>query len=171
MKKRNVIAALALTMSIGLGATVYAASTDTAVTPSQRLGLGKITSMRGYDYISSVLKNKLGVMDADITNARESGKTLYDLAAEKGMTEDELKNLLLEEKTKSIDSAVEKGTITKEEGETLKQNLNTNIQNCSGNFGEKQGLGQGQGRGQGHRMMGNGQGRGCITVPSNEVAN
>lgn len=169
MKKRNVIAALVLTMSIGVGATAYAASNDAAVAPGQRSGLGRITSMRGYDYISNILKNKLGLTDTDITNARESGKTLYDLATEKGMAQDELKNLLLEEKTKSIDSAVEKGTITKEEGETLKSNLNANIQNCTGNFGEKRGAGQGKGRGQGRGMMGNGQGRGFIAVPSNEV--
>ncbi|MBM7869134.1 ribosomal protein S20 [Clostridium pascui] len=169
MKKRNVIAALVLTMSIGVGATAYAASNDTTVTSAQRLGLGRITSMRGYDYVSNILKNKLGLTDSDITNAKNSGKTLYDLAAEKGMTEDELKSLLLEEKTKLIDSAVEKGTITKEEGETLKANLNANIQSCTGNFGEKQGVGQGKGRGQGRGMMGNGQGRGCIAVPSNEV--
>lgn len=169
MKKRNVIAALVLTMSIGVGATAYAASNDTTVIPGQRLGLGRITSMRGYDYMSNILKNKLGLTDTDITNAKESEKTLYDLAAEKGMTQEELKNLLLEEKTKSIDDAVKKGTITKEEGETLKANLNANIQSCTGNFGEKQGVGQGKGRGQGRGMMGNGQGRGCISVPSNEV--
>ncbi|MPN50750.1 hypothetical protein SDC9_198383 [bioreactor metagenome] len=85
------------------------------------------------------------------------------------MTQDELKSSLLEERTKSIDDAVKKGTITKEEGETLKSKLNTNIQNCTGNFGERQGVGQGKGRGQGRGMMGNGQSRGCITVPSNEV--
>lgn len=160
MKKRNIIAALALTISIGVGATAYAASNDAAAAPGQRLGIGRITSMRGYDYISNILKNKLGLTDTDIANERESGKTLYDLAAEKGMTQDELKNLLLEEKSKSIDEAVKKGTITKEEGETLKLNLNTNIQNCAGNFGQRQGLGQGKGRGQGCGMMGNGQGRG-----------
>jgi hypothetical protein len=54
---------------------------------------------------------------------------------------------LLEERTKAIDATITKGTITKEEGETLKANLNTNIENCTGNFGQRQGLGQGQGRG------------------------
>lgn len=170
MKKRKIISALVLTVSIGMGATAYAASTDTAFTPGQRLGLGRMTSMRGYDYISNILKNNLGLTDTDITNATNSGKTLYELAVEKGMTEDELKSLLIEEKTKSIDDAVKKGTITKEDGEILKSNLNTNIRNCTGNFGQRQKLGQGQGRGQGRGMMGNGQERGCLTAPSNEVS-
>jgi ribosomal protein S20 len=162
MKKKTIITALALTMAIGMGATAYAASTGStaAGTPGQRLGLGRITSMRGYDYISNILKSKLGLSDSDITNAINSGKTPYDLAAEKGITQDQLKSSLLEERSKAIDEAVAKGTITKEEGENLKANLNTNMKNCTGNFGQMQGRG----------MMGNGQGRGCFAVPNNEVA-
>jgi ribosomal protein S20 len=164
MKKRNIISALVLTMAIGMGATAYAASADntTAGTPGQRLGLGRITSMRGYDYITNILKNKLGLSDTDITNAINSGKTPYDLVTEKGMSQEQLKASLLEERAKAIDDAVVKGTITKEEGENLKASLNTNIQNCTGNFGQRQGLGRGQVRG----MMGNGQGRGCFVTPN-----
>lgn len=157
MKKSKVITALAFTMALGIGVTAYAASAEnTAIgAPGQRLGLGRITSMRGYEYITNILKSKLGLSDADITNARNSGETLYDLATDKGMTQDELKASLLEERTKAIDAAVDKGTITKQEGENLKANLKINMQNCTGNFG------QGQGRG----MMGNGQGRGCLVTP------
>jgi len=164
MKKRNIIAALALSMAVGMGATAYAASTDntTAGITGQRLGLGRITFMRGYDYITNVLKNKLGLSDTDITNAINSGKRPYDLAAEKGMSDEQLKAYLIEERSKAIDDAVAKDTITKEEGENLKAKLNTNIQNCTGNFGQRQGLGRGQGRG----MTGNGQGSGCLVTPS-----
>ena len=172
MKKRSIISALALTIAIGVGATAYAASADNtaAGVPGQRLGIGRITSMRGYDYITNILKSKLGLSDADITNAANTGKTPYELATEKGMTQDQLKTLLLEERTKAIDAAITKGTITKEEGETLKANLNTNMENCTGNFGQRQGLGQDQGRGQGRGMMGNGQGRGCLVTPNNGAA-
>jgi hypothetical protein len=48
--KKNVIAALVVTMALGVGATAYAASTDSTA-PSkqgQRLGLGRITSMRAF---------------------------------------------------------------------------------------------------------------------------
>lgn len=157
MKRKKIIAALTLTMVIGMGATAYAASSNTSSAPTQRLGLGRITSMRGYDYISNILKDKLGLSEADITSAVNSDKTLYELAVEKGMTEEQIKAALLEAKTQAIDEAVNKGTITKEEGETLKANLNTNIANCTGNFG--QGRGNGQGRGAGRGMMRNGQGR------------
>lgn len=155
MKKSNIISALALTMAMGIGATVYAsADSSNLETTGQRLGLGRITSMRGYDYICNILNDKLGLSDTEIRNAINSGKTPYDLAEEKGITQDELRDSLLKERSKSIDDAVSKGAITKEEGENLKANLNTNIQNCTGNFGQR----QGQGRG----MMGNGQGGGCF---------
>lgn len=160
MKKRNVITALALTMAIGMGATAYAASADNTVagTPRQRLGLGRITSMRGYDYITNILKSKLGLSDVEITNSINSGKTPYDLAIEKGMNQDQLRSYLLDEKSKSIDDAVNKGRITKEEGAALKSTLSTNMQNCTGNFAQRKGIGQGQGRG---------QGRGCLFTVGN----
>lgn len=165
MKKKKIITALALTMAIGMGVTVYAASGDSSTAPMQKLGLGRITGIRGYDYISNILKNKLGLSYADITKATNSGETLYSLAIEKGLTQDGLKASLLEERTKAIEAAVSKGAITKEEGETLKTDLNTNMENCTGNFGQGRGLGQG--RGQGRSLMGNGQGRCNIAVPNN----
>lgn len=165
MKKRNLITVLALTMAIGLGATAYAASadTDTSTAPQQRLGLGRITGMKGYDYVFSVL-NKLGSSDEDINNALSSGKTMYDLATDKGITQDDFKDVLLEERTKAIDAAVAKGTITEEEGEEIKENLKNNMTNCTGHMG----LRQGQRRGQGFGRMGNGQGgANCIFAGSN----
>jgi ribosomal protein S20 len=155
MKKIIIVLALVLTLVIGIGATAYAATNGSQTAP-QRLGLGRITSMRGYDSMISVLKNKLGLTDTDINNARSSGKTLYELAEEKGLTAEQLKTALYDERVKAIDDAVNKGTITKEQGDTLKENLKSNIDNCTGTFG------QGQGAGRGRGMMGNGQrGAGC----------
>jgi ribosomal protein S20 len=169
MKKRSIITALALTLAIGMGATAYAATSDsTAPVQGQRLGLGRITAMRGYDYITNVLKSKLSLTDEEVKKAVDSGKTPYEIAAEKGLNQDDLKKALLEERGKAIDAAVAKGTISKEQAEALKQNLDANIESCQGNFGQRKGLGQGmQGRGQGRGMMGSGQGRGCLGVQAN----
>ena len=43
---------------------------------------------------------------------------------------------LLAEKSKAVDASVTKGTITKEEGATLKENIKTNQSSCTSNFGE-----------------------------------
>mgnify|MGYP000877805071 CR=1 FL=1 len=137
MKGKKILVALALTFVVGASATVYAETTTNST--NQGLGLGRITSMRGYDYVSSLLKNKLGMTDKEITDSLNSGNTMYDLARDKGMTSDEFRTALIEEKSKSIDEAVSKGTLTKEQGDSLKQNIKNNISNCTGNIGHMQG--------------------------------
>jgi ribosomal protein S20 len=178
MKKRNIVSAIVLTLAIGMGVTAYAASSDSttgAPGTRQKLGLGRITSMRGYDYVSNALKT-LGVKESDITAARASGKAFYDLAADNKISQEDLRKALLKEREKAIDEAVKKGTISKADGETLKTNLSANMESCTGEFGQNQGSCgvqgqggcgtrsggqgsmQGMGRGQGRGMMRNGQG-------------
>ena len=169
MKKRGIISALVLTLAIGMGTTAFAATTENAnlETVTQRLGLGRITSMRGFDYITNILKDKLGMSEREITNGLNSGKTGYDLVVEKGMSEEEFKASLTEEKTKAIDAAVAEGTITKEEGENIKANLKTNMENCTGNYGENKRQGNGEGKRQGGGMRGKGQQKGCLAPAAN----
>ncbi|AGY75180.1 DUF2680 domain-containing protein [Clostridium autoethanogenum] len=149
MKGKNFLAALAVVLVVGASATVYAETTTNYT--NHGLGFGRITSMRGYDYVSSVLKDKLGMTDKEITDGLNSGKTMYDLAKDKGMTIDEFKAALIKEKSKSIDEAVSKGTITKEQGDSLKENIKNNVNNCSRNVGQAHGNGI---RGNG-KMLGN----------------
>jgi hypothetical protein len=162
MKKKSWIIVLALVLMLGLGITAYAAAGGNGTVP-QRLGFGRVTSMRGYDYLTSVLKGKLGLTDADINSAIASGKNLYELAEEKGMTADELKSALYEERAKAVDDAVSKGTITKEQGDIMKANMSLNMENCTGSFG--QGMGRGLGKGRGN----NGNGRMGVNCPYSTV--
>ena len=160
MKSKKIIIALALTLLVGTGGTAFAAeaitNTKNNMASHQALGMNKITGVRGYDYATSVLKNKLGLTDKEITDGLTSGKTVYALATEKGMTEEQFKAALLEEKSKGIDAAITKGTITKEQGDTLKENLKTNAATCTGNFGG--GNGNKSGNGNGCGMLGSGRG-------------
>jgi hypothetical protein len=161
MKSKKIAIALTLTLLLGVSGTVFASGTTTnaktSIAVHQRLGLNRITGIRGYDYVTSVLKNKLSLTDQQITDGINLGKTVYDLAKEKGMTEEQFQAALLEERSKAIDEAVTKGTITKENGATLKETLKTNQSSCTGNFGKgninsnKTGNSHGNGCG----MMGN----------------
>ncbi|WP_297418397.1 hypothetical protein [Clostridium sp.] len=139
MKSKKLILGLAMTITMGLGVTAYAANTETTTStsyPHQRIGLARVTGVRGYDYVESVLKNKLGMTDGEISAGFNSGKTMYDLAKEKGMTEDEFKAALLEERNKAIDEAVANGKITKEDGDSMKEALQNNMDACIGIPGE-----------------------------------
>ena len=140
MKSKKIIIALTLTLVLGVGGTALAyeaTSTATNSSPThQTLGMNRITGVRGYDYVTSILKNKLGLTDKEITDGLNSGKTIYALATEKGMTKEQFQAALLEEKSKAIDEAVTKGTMTKEQGDALKSDLKANQASCIGNFGE-----------------------------------
>ena len=141
MKSKKVVIALTLTLILGIGgsALAFGATTNTPTINSvahQGLGMNRMTGVRGYDYVTSVLKNKLGLTGIEITDGLNSGKTVYDLAKAKGMTIEQFKAALLEERTKAVDEAVTKGTMTKEQGDALKADLKTNQASCTGNFGE-----------------------------------
>lgn len=138
MKKRNIIIGLALTLAIGSGVTVFATTTnntsnitDSIINKTCGTGMGWGIGQRGYESVEAVLKNKLGMTDSEITEARNSGKTMYEIAKEKGMSEEDFKAALLEEKYKAIDDAVSKETITKNQGEKYKTQIKNNIDNCN----------------------------------------
>jgi len=165
MKNKKIAIALTLTLALSATGVVFAAETSTT-TPTtavhQFLGMARATGLRGYDYVTSVLKTKLGFTDTQITAGLDSGKTVYELAKEKGMSQEAFQAALLAEKSKAVDASVTKGTITKEEGATLKEDIKTNQSSCTGNFGEgsmnSNGTGNSNSRGNGGGMMGSGRG-------------
>lgn len=166
MKNKNLIMALTMTIAVGIGATAYASTgstnvtneTNSTISTRQRVGLARVAGVRGYDYVQSILKNNLGMTDKEITDGLNSGKTMYDLAKEKGMTEEQFKAALLEERNKAVDKVVADGKITKEEGIAMKETLKNNLGSCTGIPGERMdngGRGKGQRMGQGARGTGN----------------
>jgi len=163
MKSKKLIIALTMALTMGLGITAYASTTQSTTGTHQRAGMMMVTGMRGYDYVESVLKDKLGITDEEITTGLNSGKTMYALAQEKGMTEDQFKEALLEERNKAIDKTVADGTITNEEGVLLKETLKNNLDNCTVIPGQRMGrngAGCGNGQGTGHVSGGGFRGTG-----------
>lgn len=137
MIKRNfkVMAALALTLSLGTGfMTTHAAtlsSTESNTTTKIEQKIYRDKDHKGS--ISSVL-NKLGVTDAQIDSAKKSNKTAFDLAKEKGVTPDQLRAMILDAKLQKIDEEVKAGSLTKEKADTKKSNLKDKIQKWNGSF-------------------------------------
>lgn len=141
MKSKKIVIALTLTLILGVGgsALAFGATTNNPAVSStvgQGLGMNRIAGVSGYDYVNSVLKNKLGLTEKEITDGLNSGKTVYDLAKTKGITEEQFKTALYEERSNALDEAVTKGTLTKEQGDTLKTDLKINQACCTGDFGE-----------------------------------
>lgn len=171
MKKKNILAALMLSLTLGLGATAYASvdvpqpvspSINTNTTASSGIGLKRVTGFRGYDFVTSVIKEKLNVTEEDINNARSEDKTMSEFAQEKGLSHDDFQAALIESKNKAIDEAVTKGTISKEDGEAYKKAIKEKAANAvpgQGRLGAPKGNGQGR-KGQGLR---DGNGMNCTT--------
>ena len=149
MKKKGFITSLVVALSLVGGITAFAAAPD-APSVADPVGTclyyGKTVAMRGYTAVTNVLKSKFGVTEDEINKAAQSGKSLYDVAKDKGVTDDQLKGAVLEERTKAIDQAVKDGTITKEQADLMKERMSTNCNNMvpgQGRMGAKGGRGMG----------------------------
>jgi len=170
MKSKKLILGLTMAITMGLGITAYASTTESTIGTHQRSGLAMVTGVRGYDYVESVLKDNLGMTDAEIKAGLNSGKTMYTLAEEKGITVDQFKAALLDERNKAVDKAVADGNITKEEGVKLKETLKNNLDTCTGVPGQRlgeNGGGRGNGHGTGHMSGGDMRGSGNCYFDNN----
>lgn len=156
MKVKSFLAAAAIVCVIGGGTAAYA---QTANNSSNPLHLGRVTSMRGYDYASSVLKDKLKMTDEEINKGLDSGKTMSELAKDRGMTIEEFRKALIDEKSSAIDKAVSNATVTKEQGDLMKDRIKNNINNCTENDSCMQG----------GRMGGNRQGSRANCYYNNDI--
>ena len=75
---------------------------------------------------------KLGITKEDIENGKKSGKSIFEIAKEKGHSEEDVKKLMIEEKGKYIDAEVQRGAITKEKGEEIKVHFKEKIEKWDG---------------------------------------
>lgn len=143
MKKKTIMISLTMALMIGIGTTAYAATSNSSTgansskKPGFAMKIGKMGDFKGHDILTNLLKEK-GATDEEINSTLESGKSLYDFAIEKGLTDDEIKEYILNERIKKIDEAVANGKMTADQGEEAKTKLqessvNWNFQNQGNN--------------------------------------
>jgi|GEM_PF-650281 len=108
----------------------------------------------GHNVLSNLLKEK-GANDEEIKSALASGKSLYDFAIEKGITDAQMKEYMITEGTKRIDDAVTGGKMTDVQAEEAKTKLTEAAANC--NFKDQgNGMMKGSmGMGGGHNILSN----------------
>lgn len=80
--------------------------------------------------------DKLGISKEDFDKGLKEGRSLFDIAKEKGHSEEEVKKLIIEQKTNYIDSEVQKGDLSKEKGEEMKSKFKDRIEKWDGRFRE-----------------------------------
>lgn len=126
---------------------------------------------QNYGSMSSNVAEFLGISQEDLQAARQSGKSLVQIAAEKGKSEQQLVDYVIGQRSTQIDQLVSDGRITQEQAdqriqqmtEQVKENLSrTEVgPNPSGNAAGKgnRAAGECTGAGMG-KALGNGQGNG-----------
>lgn len=147
---------------------------------------------RNFGSMSVNLAEFLGISQEDLQAERQSGKSMVQIASEQGVSEQELVDYVIGQRTAKIDQMVSDGKITQEQAdqheqlmaERVKENLNrTDVGpngNGNGGRGNKaagEGAGAGMGKGMGNRQgnygadcSGAGNGRGTGVCPYNNAS-
>lgn len=125
-KNRQKIAALAFVFMTFMSSTVFA---KTSLTPNETTSIPKTekkAKMHGRclkkEAFDKLLKD-IGLTKEDLDKGRESNKTFFDLAKEKGYTEKQVKEMLIKNKTEAINKAVQEGKLTKEEADKMTEKV------------------------------------------------
>ena len=157
MFKKFIKGILLLTMAALLFSVVPAFAAEG--TASQRLGLG---IGKTYSSMKSVVADFLGLSEEEFVAARQGGKSPVEIAAEKGITKEELVAKVTEERTAVLNKLAAEDKISQEQADACISNLKAHVEsnlerNSTGNpWQGKQGRGLGQGQGKG---LGGGRGR------------
>lgn len=136
MKKKSIVLSLTMALMIGIGTTAYAttSNSETGKNFGQKagsgMGMGRIGQFKGHNILTNLLKEN-GATDEEINSTLNSGKSLYDFAIEKGLTDEEIKAYMVSEKLKIIDEAVASGKMTAEQGEEAKTKIEENSADCT----------------------------------------
>jgi hypothetical protein len=157
MKKTILIVGLIAVVVMALGVlgvgVAFAQDTQPPVGSGMMGGRGLMR-----DYVEKALSDKLGIAEADIESALDSGKTMYQIALDNGITETDIPAFLTEVHTAAFEKAVENGIITREQADFMLQRM-AGRGYGTGNCPMQNGQGGQYGGGNGYRggMNGNSQ--------------
>lgn len=79
---------------------------------------------------------KMGIKKEDIQKAKQTGKTMFDLAKEKGYTEAQVKEMIVKDRTEAINKAVENHKLTREEADVKITKMKEKVSKWDGIFKE-----------------------------------
>ncbi len=177
MFKKNggrIVAALAILLVGGLLLT----GTVPAFAAGNGVGNGKEMGRNGNSLVG-IVSDVLELSRADLASERQAGKSLLDIAAEKGFDKDQLVESVLAKRQANLEQALKDNKISEEQYNQCVQEMEENIEknlsrtevgpngNGKGNSnanananGKGQGLRNGPGQGKGTASC-NGSGNGC----------
>lgn len=121
----------------------------------QGVGMG-----RAGGSLADIVSQTLGISRADLASERQSGKSLVDIAAEKGINQEQLIQSVLEKRQEVLKQALEEKKITQAQYDQCSQQMSERVSNNLTRT-EVGPNGQGNGQAQGvQKNGGNGKGNG-----------
>ena len=114
-----------------------------------------------HDYVEQALASKLGLTEEQVEDQFAAGKTMYQIALDNGIKQEDLATFMNDVHKEAFANAVKAGVMTQEQADWMLQRMqNRGFGNGNGTTGCPMHNGQG-GSGYGRGMMGNG-GRGMM---------
>lgn len=139
-------------------------------------GVGLAIGRMGTSMIDSISKF-LGLTSDEVRTERQSGKSLTDIASDKGVSKDKLLDQMLKERKVQLDALVKDGKLTQEQADQylaqMKERMGTMVDRTETgrpDFAPGRGQGMGQGQGQGRGRGAGMQGGNCGGGFGNQVA-
>lgn len=77
---------------------------------------------------------EIGLTKEEMKEAREKGQNFFELAKKKGYTEQQVKDMIIKNKSEALDNAVKKGKITNEKADDIKAKMKDRISKWDGNL-------------------------------------
>jgi hypothetical protein len=117
-----------------------------------RAGMGMMGGMMGgmMNSMDEVISEELGMNVDEFQSARLEGKTVAEIAEEKGVTVKELVKVLIDSRKSELSRFVKEGKLTQEQLDNMLKNMETRMEQAIANDG----IGQMQGRGMGMGHVG-----------------
>lgn len=141
MKKNKISAVMCIVIILifGIASNVYALQPNNSENKnySKSEKCKKNHNDKYHKLSKTLLLQSLGLKENEVKAARKSGKSIVDLAKEKGKTLEEIKAAMIDAKIKAIDQAVKDGKLTKEEGEKKAARIREKITNWDGSVKHK----------------------------------
>jgi hypothetical protein len=160
MKKTILIVALVVLALGALGVGVAFAQGPVTGGYGPMMG-GGMMGGNGYgpvhDYVEQALAAKLGITEQQVEDALAAGKSMYQIALDNGIKQEEVATFMNGVHKDAFDKAVKDGVMTQQQADWMLQHMQTMYQNGYANGTGTCPMGGGNGFGRGG-MMGRGYG-------------
>lgn len=131
-RRKNYYGTASLLIAFGLGAAAYAIYRCTKNDENHGFCMHRGCKEKRFKNIYSILENKMGITEEEVNEAISEGKTVFDVVKDKGFSEEQLKDFIINERCRKIDELVLNRKITRDLGERIKNKIRIKMYNWDG---------------------------------------